>query len=267
MQNRGEPRLVTTPAAMAFAIMAKAPEAGAVKTRLVPPLRSEEAAALHASFLRDVAEQIAEFASRQQIDPLLVFTPPDRAAAFDGLLPAGFRLLAQRGAGLSERLRYASEDGFAAGYAAITLVGADSPTLPLAALEEAARLLRAPGNRVVLGPAEDGGYYLIGLKRAEPRLFQGIAWSTAQVLEQTLARARELALETRLLPAWYDVDDPASLRRLCRAVFPGEDSPGPAASPAPHTRECLLRLLRGGLAERLGLPASAFGRDTSRAAP
>ncbi len=167
---------------------------------------------------------------------------------FDGLLPPGFRLLAQRGANLGERLFHATEDFLAAGYQAMCLINSDSPTLPAAVLHEAVVALRAPGDRIVLGPADDGGYYLIGLKRAHQRLFEDIAWSTGSVLASTLDRAREIGLETKLLPSWYDVDDAASLGRLCQELFSTDGRSGAQAGyAAPHTREYLRKLdrLRG----------------------
>src|SRR5207237_7946303 len=118
------------------------------------------------------------------------------------------------------------------------LVKSDSPTLPTELLVDAARALAAPGDRLVLGPAEDGGYYLIGLKQPHPRLFEDIAWSTDHVFRQTLDRSAELRLETVTLPAWYDVDDVASLRRLIDEL----GHPAPAGYAAPHTAAFLRRL-------------------------
>ena len=99
------------------------------------------------------------------------------------------------------------------------LINSDSPTLPPAVLRDAVKALHAPGDRIVLGPADDGGYYLIGLKQAHRRLFQDIAWSTPTVLASTLERAREIGLECTMLPSWYDVDDADSLHRLCQELF------------------------------------------------
>jgi uncharacterized protein len=94
------------------------------------------------------------------------------------------------------------------------VLNSDSPTLPTAFLVEAAEALARPGDRAVLGPSSDGGYYLLGLKTSHRRLFEDIAWSTERVAEQTLQRAAEIGLEVYRLPAWYDVDDVGSLRRL-----------------------------------------------------
>ena len=243
-------------AACALAIMTKAPRAGCVKTRLSPPLTPDEAAGLHACFLKDTAECVAAAALRGRCAGVAAYTPEGSEPLFEGLLPPGFRMVPQRGDGFGARLHHAAADVLRAGYAAVCLIDSDSPTLPPASLEAAAAALAAPGERVVLGPADDGGYYLIGITAARERLFAEIAWSTDRVLAQTIARARELDLEVVLLPPWYDVDDGASLRRLCEELFPVGGARGPAGGyHAPHTRAYLGRLLAAE-SERLRLRAS-----------
>jgi uncharacterized protein len=222
----------------AFAIMAKAPRRGEVKTRLVPPLSVESAAALSGCFIQDIAASIAAAAESEPIDGYVAYSPPGSEAAFAPLLPPGIGLLPPRRIGLGASLFDAASDLLAAGYGAVCLVNSDSPTLPTAVLIEAARALAAAGDRVLLGPAEDGGYYLIGLKRAHRRLFQDIAWSTEHVLRQTLARAAEIGLAALTLRSWYDVDDLESLRRLARELR----DPDEAGYPAPHTASFLRRL-------------------------
>jgi glycosyltransferase A (GT-A) superfamily protein (DUF2064 family) len=127
------------------------------------------------------------------------------------------------------------------------LINSDSPTLPPELLTDAVAALSRPGDRVVLGEAQDGGYYLIGLKQAHRRLFEQIEWSTAIVLSQTLQRATEINLEIELLPSWFDVDDAQSLWRLCEEMFEvsrrhsrGNTLP---AYDAPHTRDYLAQLI------------------------
>ena len=153
----GQARWTREDGLTAFALMAKAPRVGRVKTRLIPPLSPEDAAELSRCFIRDMAENVAEIARSQRGMGVVAFTPPDDAAAFDGLLPPGFHLLPQRGADLGERLLHAAEDLLAAGFAALCLINADSPTQPQARLAEATDFLRQPGDRVVLGEADDGG--------------------------------------------------------------------------------------------------------------
>ena len=263
----------------ALGMMIKAPRAGASKTRLVPPLTHEEAARLSVGFLRDTASNMAEACaeacaadSGNAVQAVAVYTPAGAEGAFENLLPSGFALLAQRGDSFGERLFNASDDLLRLGYESCCLLDSDSPTLPRALLARAVAELRRPGERLVLGPADDGGYYLIGMKRARRRLFEEIAWSTADVLAQTIARARELHLDVALLPAWYDVDDASTLRRLCDELFdapPVGDGGGDAddacnlqLSPyhAPHTRAELVRLLDGEGRSRL-LPESAAARE------
>jgi rSAM/selenodomain-associated transferase 1 len=218
--------------------MAKAPREGEVKTRLVPPLTTAEAAALGVAFIRDVAENILAAAEAAAIDGYIAYSPPGSAEVFQALAPEAIGLLPPRRIGLAAGLIDAATDLLAAGYGAACLVNADSPTLPTASLVEAARALAAPGDRVVLGPAADGGYYLIGLKRAHRRLFEDIAWSSELVFRQTVERAREIGLEIVTLSGWYDVDDVASLRQLIDELKHA-DGPGYRA---PHTAAVLRRL-------------------------
>jgi len=241
--------------------MAKAPQAGAVKTRLVPPLEAEEAALLNTCFLQDVTGCIATLAS-ESIHGYVAYTPAGQESAFDGLLPAGFRLLPQRGADLGERLLHATEDFLAAGYEAVCLVNSDSPTLPSELLRRAIYALTPTGDRLVLGRANDGGYYLIGLKKAHRGLFADITWSSSAVFRQTMERAGELRLDIQLLPAWYDVDDLESLRWLCDELFArnGSHSPGKlAAYYAPCTRNYLRSLIEKRGRQTLGLEWPAVG--------
>lgn len=249
----------------ALAVMIKAPRAGAVKTRLVPPLDHEEAARLSVCFLRDTASNIADVASTGASEGVAVYTPVGAEAAFNGLLHEGFNLVAQRGETFGERLFHAAEDLLAVGYQSLCLIDSDSPTLPSSFLVDAVRWLAQPGDRVVLGPADDGGYYLIGLKGAHARLFEEITWSTDQVLRQTIERARELELETNLLPAWYDVDDGETLARLCDELFlPGLKDvrrDGLSGYEASHTRGYLAGLIdtegRGRIWPEGGAPVEA----------
>src|SRR5262249_20695155 len=132
----------------------------------------------------------------------------------------------------------------ARGHAGAVVLNSDSPTLPPALLVATARVLAQPGDRAVLGPSSDGGYYLLGLKAPHRRLFEDVAWSTEEVARQTRERAAEIGLETHVLPEWYDVDDIASLRLLCGEVIEGRtfsSSLGPA--PAAHTAALLGSLL------------------------
>jgi rSAM/selenodomain-associated transferase 1 len=222
--------------------MAKAPFAGAVKTRLVPPLTAREAAELNTCFLRDMAANIESISETEAISGFVVYTPIGSEPAFAGVLPTKFKLLAQRGASLGERLCNATDDLLRQGYGAVCLINSDSPTLPGSILRRAVDSLASDGDRVVLGAAEDGGYYLIGLKHAHRNLFNEIAWSTSDVLARTRQRAAEIDLPVELLPPWYDVDDAQTLRRLCAELF--STSSLNEAYPAPHTRAFLEAIIQ-----------------------
>lgn len=221
----------------ALAVMTKAPRAGHVKTRLVPPLRAEEAAQLNICFLRDTASAIKK-ACGTTARGIAVYTPIGAEAAYIDILPREFELVPQRGGGFGERLAFAAADLFQCGFTSVCLIDSDSPTVSANAYAKAVESLIKPGDRVVLGPSDDGGYYLIGLKRNHPQLFERIDWSTGHVLEQTKQRARELNLEVSLLSMGYDVDDAATLRRLCDELLSDKTT----GDIAPSTRKFLLAL-------------------------
>jgi uncharacterized protein len=226
----------------ALGLMAKAPLAGEVKTRLVPPLTAREAAELNICFLRDMAVTIQSVSEKKPAAGLVVYTPAGSESTFTGVLPAGFDLLVQRGASLGERLCNATDDLLKQGYGAVCLINSDSPTLPEPILIRAIELLTAEGDRVVLGAAEDGGYYLIGLKHAHRNLFNEIAWSTSDVLARTTQRAAEIELPVELLPSWYDVDDADTLNRLCEELLFTSSLNGAYA--APHTHAFLDSIIK-----------------------
>ncbi len=222
----------------ALAVMTKAPQAGRVKTRLVPPLTPKEAAELNKCFLRDTAAAISIACSRRPAGDekkmdfkpedsashseagkaacgIAVYTPIGAESAYNDILPADFSLLPQRGDKFGERLYFAVEDLIKCGFAAVCLIDSDSPTVPGENFTEAVELLSTTEDCVVLGPSDDGGYYLIGVKKPHRHLFEQIDWSTERVLNQTMQRATEIGLEVKLLPTGYDVDDGAGLTRLC----------------------------------------------------
>src|ERR1700730_4325383 len=176
----------------ALGIMTKAPRPGEVKTRLVPPLTSEDAAKLNICFLRDTAVAIATACrSTARARGIGIYTPVGAEDAYIDILPPDFVLLPQRGDGFGERLASAAEDLFQCGFDTVCLIDSDSPTISADVYAEAVGLLSKPGDRVVLGPSDDGGYYLIGLKQSRRELFDRIDWSTERVFEQTKQRAQE----------------------------------------------------------------------------
>ena len=194
-------------------VMAKQPVPGQTKTRLVPPLTAQEAADLFSCLLRDTLDTVRTAVSRTGLTPYIAYHPASAAAAFRELAP-DFRLLAQRGAGLNERLANALLAASALGFSQVTAVNSDSPGLPPAFLARAYAQLDDPAIDLVLGPTDDGGYYLIGWKRPLPDLVRGVEMSTPRVLDDTLALAAAANLRVAMLPTWYDVDDAAGLARL-----------------------------------------------------
>jgi rSAM/selenodomain-associated transferase 1 len=230
------------PGLCALAVMTKAPQAGRVKTRLTPPLSPAEAATLNTCFLRDTAEAILRTADGKRASGIAVYTPVGAEAAYARILPQEFALVAQRGEAFGERLSAATEDLLQLGFDSLCLIDSDSPTVPEKAFAEAVDILSRDEDSVVIGPSDDGGYYLIGLKKLHHRLFELIDWSTEHVLEQTIEAAREIGVPVHLLPTWYDVDDNRTLSRLCREFF-GSNGNANNAFAAPATRGFLSELL------------------------
>jgi rSAM/selenodomain-associated transferase 1 len=205
---------------VAIGIFCKTPAAGFSKTRLSPPLRPEECGMLSACFIRDLAATIHGLSMEGDAAPYAVYTPTGTEDRLRALLPASFRLLLQCDGDFGVRLRQATTDLLDAGHAGAILVNADSPTLPAPVLRAAVRALQG-GDRVVVGPAIDGGYTLIGLSRPHARVFEDIPWSTADVYRLTVERADEIGVPVVTVPLWYDVDDRATLR-LLEAELAGE---------------------------------------------
>jgi uncharacterized protein len=232
----------------AMGVMIKTPHHGFSKTRLCPPLVSEEAANISRCFLKDTSAAIQALCEE---DPFLIgvaiYTPVGSEAVLAELLPTGFKMIAQRAGDLGIRLFGAAEDLFSAGFSAVCLMGSDSPTLPINCLRDLSVFLKEPEDRVMIGPCQDGGYYVIGLRQAHRRLFEDVAWDTDRVYVQTVERAKEINLPISTLPKWYDVDDQISLSRLLSELFPEYASKVvPRGSPALSTREFLCHILLEG---------------------
>ena len=240
------------PMSCAIAVMAKAPRAGQSKTRLTPPLSQEAARDMSAAFLHDITTNIQLAARHADIVGYVAHTPAGLEHLFNGLLAPGTKMVLADGGGdmpdgvegLGRSLLHATRSLFALGHSAVCLVNSDSPTLPTACLVRAAQVLAEGTPHVVLGPTEDGGYYLIGMSAVHEQLFAGIAWSTDLVVDQTRVAAAAIGLPPMELPGWYDVDDRAALARLIADLDAG------AGFNAPATTACIARL---GLRERLGV--------------
>ncbi len=236
--------LVERASECALAVMAKAPRPGRVKTRLAPPLTLDQAAKLNACFLRDTAANIGAVASSGCAAGVISYTPVGDEGFFDNLLPSNFALIPQRGDGFGERLLATVQDLLACGFGSVCLIDSDSPTVPAVAFERAIAELQKAGNRVVIGPSHDGGYYLIGLKHAHSELFANIAWSTSSVFTETIAAAEAVGIEVVVLPLWYDVDDGETLALLTTELI-REVQPRFATLSgyrAEHTRAYLIQL-------------------------
>ena len=193
-------------------VMAKEPRPGRVKTRLQPALTGVEASELYAAML---ADRCAQVRALRGVVPAITFAD----GGGDGVAAAaGFERVAQPPGGLGVGLRAASEQFLGRGLP-VVLVDSDSPSLPLDYLQRAVDWVREGACDVVIGPSDDGGYYLIGLARPAPELFEAMPWSTPEVVSTTLARAAERGLAVRTLPAWWDVDTAGDLDRLRDTLF------------------------------------------------
>ncbi len=195
----------------AVAVMAKTPGLGPVKSRLHPSLTPERATDLYRCFLLDRLDGLAAL---DGVERVIAFTPEAGEPLLAAIAPPGFRLIAQRGSDLGERLSNLLTGLLEDGHPGAMAIDSDSPTLPMGYVSNAAKQLEDNAADLVLGPCEDGGYYLIGRRRPCPALFHDIPWSTARVLRLTLDRAGQQGLRTHLLPMWFDVDTEPDLRRL-----------------------------------------------------
>jgi uncharacterized protein len=194
-------------------MFARVPLAGSVKTRLVPPLTADGAAKLYLVFLQDLTERLRGSRLRPT-----VFVSGGNPGDLAPLLPAGWPVAGQHGDTLGERLAAAFEVLLASPGTRAVIIGSDSPDLPLTHIKRAFRLLKH--RDVVLGPAVDGGYYLVGLRAPAPALFRDVPWGTADVFAHSVRAVHEAGLSLALTPPWYDVDDAASLallKSLCEA--------------------------------------------------
>lgn len=188
-------------------IFARTPVPGTVKSRLAPSIGEDDTAALYAAFLSDLFRRLRRIKSTR----VTVFHAGDRLETLATLVPPGWRLEAQRGDDLGRRLANASAHLLDTADRAV-IIGSDSPDVPIQYIRRAFQRLKH--KDVVLGPATDGGYYLVGLRAPAPALFEGIAWGEDSVLKSTLGNVHRLGRSLHALPIWYDVDDEPSLRLM-----------------------------------------------------
>ncbi len=216
----------------ALLVVAKRPAPGRTKTRLTPPLTPEQAAALYECFLQDtlaIMRQVPDFVIG--VEPIIAYLPAAESSYFAELAP-DFAQIVQEGNDLGERLDNALTHYLHQGYGMAVIMNSDGPTLPPEHLAAAFTTL-AGETDVVLGPCEDGGYYLIGLKQPVPHLLREVRMSTPQVMADTLKLATEAGLRVTLLPTWHDIDEIADLQRLATEIA------STPAHVAPHTRAFL----------------------------
>lgn len=199
---------------------------------MVPSLTPEEAAALHAASLFAVCERVAEVST---LDSRLVVTPDERVDDLRGLAPPHVSGTWPQGNGdLGQRLTRATDRAFQEGAGGLILLGADSPTLPTDYLTQAAGSLSK--HDAVLGPCDDGGYYLLGLRQPLPALFECIDWGGDQVADQTRRRAAAAGIDLQELPTWYDLDRVDDLARAARDLA---NTTGPSRPFAGALRRCI----------------------------
>jgi rSAM/selenodomain-associated transferase 1 len=221
----------------ALIVIAKAPQPGVTKTRLVPVLSPDEAAALYRAFLLDTIE----LGVRLGWERTCIIHPRGAGPALRAIAPRQVALLEQSAEGLGNALAFGFDHHFREGFERVVLIGSDNPTLPAEPIEQACAALDT--HDVSLGPTSDGGYYLIAMRGPYLEMFEAIEWSTSRVAAQTLARARQLGLRVHAVAEWYDVDCPADLDRLRRELTAAPESI------APNTRD-VLRLLQIAAATR-----------------
>jgi rSAM/selenodomain-associated transferase 1 len=213
-----------------FVVFAKEPVAGQVKTRLTPPFPAEVAAQLYEAFVDDVCATVEGASAKNDRRVLAAPAPGPKLAAI--AKRHVFETAVQEGPDLGARMAHALGAELARGARSVVLVGSDSPTLPAKELANAAKL--AASYDAVIGPAGDGGYWLIACSKRVPDLFDGIPWSTRDVLAATLARAKARKVRLALLPFWYDVDTAEDVRLLAAHAA--------HIDAAPQTRQALQKL-------------------------
>jgi rSAM/selenodomain-associated transferase 1 len=198
-----EPLMMKAHEKLLLVVVAKAPQPERVKTRLFPKLTPEEATNLYRCFIQD---RMKEIGLLRNIDLAISYTPADSKEFFTRFKSNGFNLFPQRGKDLGERLHNIFVDKLQQGYQAVSIIDSDTPDLPRAIVQQSFQLLGSDGVDAVFGPCHDGGYYLVGMHKPHPELFQDIAWSTETVLQETLQKAKTSGIRTKLLKRWNDLD-------------------------------------------------------------
>lgn len=189
-------------------VFVRVPEPGAAKTRLTPPLSPEGASRLYAAFIRDLLSRVSRL---KKVRGTVFYTGGEPDALTD-MIPTSYQMIPQEGTSLGDRLAAAFGRLLVGEGRSAVIIGSDSPDIPIQYVKRA--FLKLKHKDVVLGPAADGGYYLVGLRAANPAVFEGVEWGERTVLAQTLQRVKSQGFTLSVLPLWYDVDTPASLQLL-----------------------------------------------------
>ena len=217
-------------------VFVKNPIPGAVKTRLQTRYAPEQVAALYTAFVRDVLARAESIDVDRRV---IAFDPPDAEfevrALFGGGVKAQWQYVPQVQDDLGARMREALVQQLDAGASAVVLIGTDIPSLPAHHITQAFDLLRT--KDVVLGPSTDGGYYLVGVSRSTPEIFEDVEWSTPSVLSQTIDRVQRAGRTLGLVPPWFDVDTPEELDFLLAHARATKLATG--IDPLPYTHACL----------------------------
>lgn len=213
-------------------IMAKVPIAGKVKTRLEPHFSPEQCAPLAAAFLQDAAAKAKKVCE----NVILSYSPAEEINALKRILPSQSIFIEQTGRNLGEKMFNAFRFAFERNLDSIVMIGTDSPTVPADFIEQAFEFLELETD-VVLGSAEDGGFYLIGLRALRQEIFENVEWSSRKTFEQVFRNVMNLNLRLREVPSWYDVDEPKDLEKLRRELLHNEN----ARRRAPKTFEFLIK--------------------------
>ena len=193
----------------AIIIMAKVPQAGNVKTRLQNILAPENCENLAEAFLKDAVNK----ANSACENVFIAFFPPEEIQKLKKILPDESNFIEQTGENLGEKMFNAFQFVFQQKVDSIVMIGTDSPTFPFDYIEQAFEFLET-NSEIVLGKTEDGGFYLIGLRRLRSEIFENVAWSSPKTFEQVFENVRNLELHLRETPSWYDVDEAPDLIKL-----------------------------------------------------
>ena len=189
--------------------MAKAPIAGKVKTRMVPPLIYEQAAELSRALLLD---QLEHLAGLRDIDLYVALTPPQARPLIESIVPARYLCFSQGGQDLGERMNGTLAELWRRGHRNVALIGSDVPAVPAEFFHQAFEQLSLKERRIVLGPSRDGGYYFVAMNQPIPEIFSEMTWSHDRVLSDTTAKLARLGIDFFLLPTWFDIDTAGDLR-------------------------------------------------------